>query len=119
MTKKPYCCRTSNNTLTMIEECNMRPLMDMSSELVRVFKQVGILISGVLVALCLHSSVLQAQIGGGSIVGVVTDPMGLAIAGAKVEATNVETGETTGVTTNAEGYYEFPLLRFGRYILST
>ena len=45
---------------------------------------------------------MEAQIGGGSIVGAVKDPAGAAAVGATVQAVNVET--------NAVGYYEFPLL---------
>lgn len=59
-----------------------------------------------------------AQIGGGSIVGVVTDPSGSLIVGAKVEATNVATNEKRETQTNSQGYYEFPLLPAGRYTLT-
>lgn len=59
-----------------------------------------------------------AQIGGGSIVGVVTDPSGSLIVGAKVEATNQGTNEKRETQTNAQGYYEFPLLPAGRYVLT-
>jgi hypothetical protein len=66
----------------------------------------------------LLASALHAQIGGGSIVGVVKDPTGGLVAGVKVVAHHQETNEERSVTTNAEGYYEFPLLAPGHYRLS-
>jgi outer membrane receptor protein involved in Fe transport len=56
-----------------------------------------------------------AQIGGGSIVGIVHDPTGAAVPGVQVIAHNQETNEERTVSTNEEGYYEFPLLPAGRY----
>jgi outer membrane receptor protein involved in Fe transport len=60
---------------------------------------------------------LAAQIGGGSIVGNVTDPSGAAIAGVRVTAVNTATNVVQGTATNDAGYYEFPLLPAGRYRL--
>jgi Carboxypeptidase regulatory-like domain/TonB-dependent Receptor Plug Domain len=59
----------------------------------------------------------HAQIGGGSIVGIVKDPSGAPVPGVKVLAHHQETNEERVVTTNGEGYYEFPLLAPGRYRL--
>uniref|UniRef100_Q02CK8 TonB-dependent receptor, plug n=1 Tax=Solibacter usitatus (strain Ellin6076) TaxID=234267 RepID=Q02CK8_SOLUE len=58
-----------------------------------------------------------SQIGGGSIVGTVKDASGAAVAGAKIRAQHQETNEERLVTTNEEGYYEFPLLAPGHYRL--
>jgi hypothetical protein len=58
------------------------------------------------------------QITGGSIVGIVTDPSGLVLADAQVEARNVGTNVISRTVTNGEGYYEFPLLPTGNYVLS-
>jgi hypothetical protein len=58
-----------------------------------------------------------AQIGGGSLVGTVTDPSGSAVVGAKVVANNVETGVSRSTETNETGYFEFPLLPAGQYKL--
>jgi hypothetical protein len=58
-----------------------------------------------------------AQIGGGSLVGNVTDPTGSAVMGAQVKVTNVETGLTRSTETNDTGYFEFPLLPAGDYRL--
>jgi hypothetical protein len=71
----------------------------------------------VLVSLGLLAAPLAAQIGGGSIVGVVTDPSAAPVAGVKIKARNVQTNDEQLVVTNETGYYEFPLLRAGRYRL--
>src|SRR5215467_14118966 len=60
---------------------------------------------------------IYAQIGGGSIVGIVTDASGAALANATVKAINVQTKMTNTTVTNAQGYYEFPLLPAGRYAI--
>ncbi|HXJ42117.1 MAG TPA: carboxypeptidase-like regulatory domain-containing protein, partial [Bryobacteraceae bacterium] len=57
----------------------------------------------------------NSQIGGGSIVGTVRDPSGAAVPNVRVLAHNQDTNEERTVTTNREGYYEFPLLTAGRY----
>src|SRR5690242_1814381 len=58
---------------------------------------------------------LAAQVGGGSIVGYVTDPTGQPVTGAKVTAMNPLTNVDQETKTNETGYYEFPLLAAGRY----
>lgn len=58
---------------------------------------------------------LQAQIGGGSIIGMVRDPSGAPVPKAQVLAQNQDTNEGRTVATNDEGYYEFPLLPAGPY----
>ncbi len=60
---------------------------------------------------------LSAQIGGGSIVGMVTDPSGAPVPNVQVTAHRTDTNEERTVATNGEGYYEFPLLAAGRYYL--
>jgi hypothetical protein len=59
----------------------------------------------------------SAQIGGGSIVGIVKDPSGAPVPGVQVGAHNQGTNEERQVTTNADGYYEFALLPAGTYQL--
>ncbi|MCW5964826.1 MAG: TonB-dependent receptor, partial [Bryobacterales bacterium] len=61
---------------------------------------------------------LWAQIGGGSLIGNVTDPAGAAVAGARIIATNVDTGISRETVTNESGYFEYPLLPAGRYQLA-
>lgn len=58
-----------------------------------------------------------AQIGGGSIVGSVTDPTGAAVVGAKVTAVETKTNDRRETVTNNDGYFEFPLLPAGDYRL--
>jgi len=67
--------------------------------------------------LVLVPTLMEAQIGGGSIVGTVKDPSGAAVVGAMVQAVNIETNEVRETATNEVGYYEFPLLPAGRYRL--
>jgi hypothetical protein len=63
-------------------------------------------------------TLLLAQIGGGSIVGTVKDTSGAAIPGVRVTVHSQETNEERTAATNAEGYYEFPLLPGGHYRLT-
>ncbi|MFN0120026.1 MAG: carboxypeptidase regulatory-like domain-containing protein, partial [Blastocatellia bacterium] len=58
-----------------------------------------------------------AQIGGGSVVGNVADPSGAIVANATVKATNISTRVTSTGVTNEQGYFEFPLLPAGRYVI--
>lgn len=75
-------------------------------------------VSGLLpLAFLLTAISALAQVGGGSIVGNVTDANAAVIAGATVTVTNVGTNQIRSATTNVEGYYEFPLLPAGRYRL--
>ncbi len=71
-----------------------------------------------MIALASLTSLLLAQIGGGSIVGTVKDATGAAIPGVKVTVHSQETNEERTATTNAGGYYEFPLLPAGHYRLT-
>ncbi|MGE5568492.1 MAG: TonB-dependent receptor domain-containing protein [Rhodospirillales bacterium] len=54
----------------------------------------------------------------GNISGTVTDAQGAVIAGATVVVTNTGTGTSVRLTTNANGYYEAPLLLPGAYSIS-
>jgi outer membrane receptor protein involved in Fe transport len=58
-----------------------------------------------------------AQIGGGSIVGNISDQSGAALPNTTVKATNTQTNVANTTVTNEQGYYEFPLLPAGRYLL--
>ncbi len=62
-------------------------------------------------------SLAQSVVTGG-ISGVVTDPTGAVIVGAKITLTNAATGETQTVTSASTGSYSIPLLKPGRYQLS-
>jgi len=76
---------------------------------------VAVLGTGLLVC---GTAQLFAQVGTGAIVGEVQDPSGGAVVGARVEAVNVGTNETSTAITNKSGYYSIPLLKPGAYRLS-
>ncbi|MFN7923951.1 MAG: carboxypeptidase regulatory-like domain-containing protein [Bryobacteraceae bacterium] len=66
-------------------------------------------------ALCFaFCSPLLAQITG-EVRGLVSDPSGSAVPGAKVTLTSLETGERRSMSSDAEGRYAFPLLKIGDY----
>jgi len=65
--------------------------------------------------LLLWGSVTQAQTFRGTILGVVTDSSGAAIAGAKVTVRNVDTGVERTTETQADGSYRVPELPIGTY----
>ena len=58
---------------------------------------------------------LAAQSTTQTIEGIVTDTSGAVIAGAKVTTTNLATGVTSSVATNATGNYTFSLVPVGNY----
>ena len=61
---------------------------------------------------------LPAQSFRGSFRGVVTDPHGMQVAGAKVVALNLGTSETREVSTDEQGEYRFIELPAGEYEVS-
>ena len=63
----------------------------------------------------IHSA--WSQLGGGAVVGLVTDPSGDAVPNTRVLARNVGTGITKETVTNTVGYYEFPLLAAVAYAI--
>ncbi len=75
-----------------------------------------------ILALLFVSSVLPfsltAQDTTGRIIGVVTDPSGSVVTGAKVTVTNVETNASETTTTGNDGSYQIPLLPAGSYRVS-
>src|SRR5712692_9602203 len=73
-------------------------------------------------ALCLLAGMVllgwisaQAQIGTGSIMGIVTDPSGGAIPDAAVTVTNVDTNVPRDTLTTSTGYYSVTGLLPGHY----
>ena len=66
---------------------------------------------------CLCSLPVLGQVDQGSLVGRVTDQSGAIVSGAKVRATDTRTNVVTETTTNESGYYEFPLLPVGKYVV--
>lgn len=61
---------------------------------------------------------LLGQTATGSIVGIVRDPSGNVIAGARVHLVDVLKNQTFDTTTNNLGYYSFPLLQPAQYRLT-
>ncbi len=67
------------------------------------------------IVLAIGAGMLPAQEYRASIIGRVTDPTGAVITGARVVATNVETGLAARTVTNESGHYVMPGLAPGRY----
>ncbi len=65
--------------------------------------------------LCCGSQLCFAQLDRGGISGVVTDPSGSAIAGARVTVTNAAMGTQNSTVTTAAGAYTVPQLAAGEY----
>ncbi|MEP6900109.1 MAG: TonB-dependent receptor [Actinomycetota bacterium] len=63
------------------------------------------------------ATVSWTQIDTASLTGLLTDPQGAVVAGARVTATNQATGIRTETTTNSDGYYTFTNLRPSRYTI--
>ena len=68
------------------------------------------------VALC--SSMTVSSQSRGSITGVVKDPAGAVISGARVTAKNEATGDTTSATTSDLGRFKIEPVAPGRYTLT-
>ena len=68
-----------------------------------------------LIVLCCASVLCLAQTDRGSISGVVTDPTGSAVVGARVTATNTATGTQSSTVTTGAGAYTIPELNAGEY----
>jgi outer membrane receptor protein involved in Fe transport len=60
----------------------------------------------------------QSEIGGASLNGTITDPSGAVVSGARVTASNQDTGLARSVTTSEAGLYNFGRLPVGAYTLS-
>jgi hypothetical protein len=68
-----------------------------------------------LILSCLLSTIASAQVAGGTLRGVVTDPTGAVVSGAQVTIKNVATAVTARVATDKEGAYSLPSLLPGFY----
>ena len=78
------------------------------------------LITRILVSLAVVSCgiSLNAQTSNGSVIGNVTDPAGNAVVGAKISATNLETGAVRATNTDAQGDYRIESVPPGTYDIS-
>jgi len=72
----------------------------------------------VLILVCAISGWGQAQFTSGAVQGDVLDAQGGSVAGATVEAKNLDTNLTQTDTTNADGHFGFPSLPPGRYVVT-
>src|ERR1700683_761590 len=59
-----------------------------------------------------------AQSDRGTITGTILDPAGAVVAGAAIEATNVDTGSVFPVASSSTGNYTIPELPAGTYVLN-
>ncbi len=64
---------------------------------------------------CLLATTLSAQTSRGTVTGLVTDPQGAVIVGARVELVSKDTGQTRTATTNHAGIYRFDAVDLGAY----
>lgn len=71
-----------------------------------------------LAGVMLYIPPVHGQESRGAIRGRVTDPTGGAVAGARVEAANLDTGVKLSSSTNPEGSYEIPYLLPGTYTVA-
>ncbi|MBV9625999.1 MAG: TonB-dependent receptor, partial [Acidobacteria bacterium] len=72
----------------------------------------------VAVLVCILSFAAVAQVQNGQLNGIVSDPSGAAIAGARVTITNLATSVSVAVATNQSGFYSVKELPVGTYKLS-
>src|SRR5262245_3625990 len=72
----------------------------------------------ILLTLLIVPTVLAQSQTTGQIEGVVKDPTGALVAGASVEAKNLETGASRTATTNDDGRYQFLNLQPGNYSIT-
>ena len=68
-----------------------------------------------MVLLCGAPLAARAQVNTASLSGFVTDSSGAADAGARVTATNEETGYVRNLATDATGFYSFQTMPIGKY----
>jgi hypothetical protein len=76
----------------------------------------ALLLIGSMVALSGAAAVAQKDTGG--ITGIVSDPTGAVVSGAKVTITDVDRGTTVTITTNTQGEYVASPLKIGRYTVT-
>ena len=78
-------------------------------------KRIGAYVCLVFLVVLFCAAHAQGQAETASISGTATDPSGGAVAGAKVEATNVGTNVTQNTVTDSAGRYTLPAMPVGAY----
>src|SRR5262245_50175813 len=68
--------------------------------------------------LLLPVALALSQTGSTEITGLVTDPTGAAVPGAKIRITRVTTGESRSAVTDSAGEYIFTLIEIGEYTVN-
>jgi hypothetical protein len=76
------------------------------------------LMLGLALSLALIAATAQAQVTTGTVKGVVTDPNGAVVAGAKVTITRKSTSEAKETTTSDSGNFQFDQLQPGDYTIT-
>ena len=84
----------------------------------RSLKRQALALCGVLTIVFCACGHLASQEVRATLSGTVSDPQGAAIAGARVEVKNIDTGVVSPATTNESGLYVVPLLPPGNYSVS-
>lgn len=87
----------------------------MSSQRIPGFNSFGRAFTIFSILVTLFSVPIGAQVAGSTLSGTITDPSEKLVPQAHVSITNVATGITTTVTTNADGFYIAPNLLPGEY----
>ncbi len=83
-----------------------------------MFRATGIWIVALMVATSVARPLAQSQAVNGTIEGTITDQSGAALPGVSITVSNIDTGDTRVVVSNATGVYRAPLLPLGRYRVS-
>jgi hypothetical protein len=83
-----------------------------------VFTRISLLLAILFSLTAIFSVAARAQTVTGSIRGTVTDATGALVVGAKVTATNSNTGVATVTTTDRSGTYNLQSLPIGTYVVS-
>src|SRR5277367_4954412 len=83
------------------------------------FRRLAVVVFALLAMLFVgqQAAFAQVTVGSGSITGIVTDPQGAAVPGAKVTVTNKDNGSSFDLTTNSSGVYNSGNLAPGNYAL--
>ena len=74
-----------------------------------------LLLAMLVIASAARPVLMEAQVVGATLSGIVTDSSGAALAGAKVAVKNVATGDTREISSNTDGLYSAPNLLPGTY----
>jgi hypothetical protein len=70
-----------------------------------------LVVSAILIATC----AMAQNSGSATLQGTIKDSSGAVIAGAKVSASNIDTGVKSATVTNNEGFFVFPPMQIGKY----